>query len=85
MVIRARFAVPTALAILAACRTPAPPAAIDPVLSARVPAVTVALAGIDLDRLRTSPLFAKLSHSNIVNVFVLLIDHRACFNRKKIK
>jgi len=60
MVIRARFAVPTALAILAACRTPAPPAAIDPVLSARVPAVTVALAGIDLDRLRTSPLFAKL-------------------------
>ena len=60
MVIRARFAVPTALAILAACRAPAPPAAIDPALSTRVPAATVALAGIDLDRLRASPLYAKL-------------------------
>ena len=60
MVIRARFVAPMALAILAACRTPAPPAAIDPALSARVPAATIALAGIDLDRLRTSPLYAKL-------------------------
>ena len=60
MVIRPRLAAPIALAILAACRTPAPPAAIDPALSARVPAATVALAGVDLDRLRTSPLYAKL-------------------------
>jgi hypothetical protein len=60
MVIRARLAVPTALAILAACRAPTPSAAIDPALSARVPAATVALAGIDLDRLRASPLYPKL-------------------------
>jgi hypothetical protein len=60
MVIRPRLAAPLALAILAACRTPAPPAAIDPVLSARVPTATVALSGADLEGLRTSPLYAKL-------------------------
>ncbi len=60
MVIRPRLAALAALAILAACRTPAPPSAIDPALSARVPSATVALAGVDLDRLRTSPLYAKL-------------------------
>ena len=60
MVIRPRLAAPLTLAILAACRTSAPPTAIDPALSARVPAATVALAGADLDRLRTSPLYAKL-------------------------
>ena len=60
MVIRPRLAAPIALAILAACRTPSPPAAIDRALSARVPTATVALAGVDLDRLRTSPLYAKL-------------------------
>src|ERR1039457_5172037 len=60
MVIRPRLAAPAALAMLAACRTPAPPAAIDPALSARVPAAAVALAGVDLDRLRASPLYAKL-------------------------
>jgi hypothetical protein len=60
MVIRPRLAAPIGLAILAACRTPAPPAAIDPALSARVPTATVALAGVDLDRLRASPLYAKL-------------------------
>jgi hypothetical protein len=59
-VIRSRFAAPIALAILAACRTPAPPAAIDRALSARVPEAAVALGGIDLDRLRASPLYAKL-------------------------
>jgi hypothetical protein len=60
MVIRPRLAAAMALAILAACRTPAPPAAIDPALSARVPAASAALAGVDLDRLRASPLHAKL-------------------------
>jgi hypothetical protein len=60
MVIRPRLGVPIAFAILASCRTSAPPAAIDPALSARVPAATVALAGVDLDRLRASPLYAKL-------------------------
>ena len=60
MVIRHRLVAPLAFALLAACRTPAPPAAIDPTLSARVPAATVALAGVDLDRLRASPLYARL-------------------------
>jgi hypothetical protein len=60
MVIRPRLAAPIALAILAGCRTAAPPNAIDPALSARVPASAVALAGVDLDRLRKSPLYAKL-------------------------
>ena len=60
MVLRPRLGVPIALAMLASCRTPAPPAAIDPALSARVPTATVALAGVDLDRLRASPLYAKL-------------------------
>src|ERR1019366_2117327 len=60
MVIRPRLAASIALAILAACRTSAPPAAIDPALSARVPEAPVALAGVDLDRLRASPLYAKL-------------------------
>ena len=59
-VIPSRLAAPFSLALLAACRSPAPPAAIDPALSARVPAATVALAGVDLDRLRASPLYAKL-------------------------
>jgi hypothetical protein len=60
MVIHHRLAAPIVLAMLTACRTPAPPAAIDPALSSRVPVATVALAGIDLDRLRTSPVYAKL-------------------------
>lgn len=60
MVLRARLSAPIAFAILAACRTRVPSTAIDPALSARVPAATVALAGVDLDRLRASPLYAKL-------------------------
>jgi hypothetical protein len=60
MLIRRRLAAPIALAILVACRTPAPPAAIDPALSGRVPAATMALAGVDLNRLRASPLYTKL-------------------------
>src|ERR1022692_1174367 len=59
-VIPSRLAAPLSLALLAACRTSAPPAAIDPALSGRVPAATVALAGVDLDRLRASPLYARL-------------------------
>jgi hypothetical protein len=59
-VIPSRLAAPLALAILAACRIPTPPVAINPALSARVPEATVALAGIDLDRLRASPLYANL-------------------------
>ncbi|MCX6632716.1 MAG: hypothetical protein NTW28_34370 [Candidatus Solibacter sp.] len=63
MVIRRHLAAPMGpmgLAILAACRTMVPPTAIDPALSACVPTATVALAGIDLDRLRASPLHARL-------------------------
>jgi hypothetical protein len=59
-VIPSRLAAPLSLALLAACRAPAPSAAIDPALSARVPVATIALAGIDLDRLRVSPLYAGL-------------------------
>src|ERR1039458_6363088 len=59
-VIPSRLAAPLSLALLAACRAPAPPAAIDPALSARVPVATVALAGVDLGRLRASPLYAML-------------------------
>src|ERR1019366_8797555 len=59
-VIPSRLAAPLSLALLAACRTSAPPAAIDPALSACVPATTVALAGVDLDRLRASLLYARL-------------------------
>jgi hypothetical protein len=59
-VIPSRLAAPLALALLAACRTAAPPATIDPALSARVPVATAALAGIDLDGLRSSPLYPKL-------------------------
>ena len=59
-VVTFRLAAPLALALLAACRTPAPPAVIDPALSARVPEATVALAGVDLDRLRASSLYPRL-------------------------
>jgi hypothetical protein len=59
-VIPSRLAAPLALALLAACRTSGPTSAIDPALSARVPVATVALAGIDLDRVRASPLYARL-------------------------
>ena len=60
MVIRPRAAASIALAMLAACRTSAPPNAIDPALSARVPTATIALAGLDLERIRPSPLYANL-------------------------
>ena len=59
-VIPSRLVAPLALALLAACRTPGPTAAIDPALSERVPAATVTLAGVDLDRFRVSPLYARL-------------------------
>ena len=63
MVLRFRLTPVVALAILCACGTVAPPPAIDPALSERVPPSTVVLAGIDLDRLRASPLYAKLPPS----------------------
>ena len=52
----------TSLAALAAlglsCRS-GPPPAIDPVLAARVPAGATILAGVNLDRVRASPLFGQ--------------------------
>ncbi|HEY1494927.1 MAG TPA: hypothetical protein VGF49_10300 [Candidatus Solibacter sp.] len=50
-----------ALAVFASsCRAPAPPAAIDPALASRVPSSAIAIAGVNLDQLRASPLYAKL-------------------------
>ncbi len=59
MVIRSRLALALTLAILCACGTVGPPPVIDATLSARVPPATVALAGINLDQLRGSPLYTK--------------------------
>ena len=42
------------------CRT-APPGAIDPELASYVPPATILIAGLDLDRLRASPLYPKLA------------------------
>jgi hypothetical protein len=42
------------------CRHPAAPAAIDPALASSVPPGTALLGGIDLDRLRSAPLYAQL-------------------------
>ena len=58
MVTRCRLA--PALAILCSCGTVGPPPVIDPALSDRVPPATVALAGVNLDRLRASPLYGRL-------------------------
>jgi len=59
MVIRSRLSLAPALAILYACGKVGPPPVIDPALSARVPPATVALAGINLDQLRASPVYTK--------------------------
>src|SRR5262249_795237 len=46
-----------------ACRTPAPPPAIDPQLAACVPEDSSALIGLDLDALRASPIGPKIPPS----------------------
>jgi hypothetical protein len=76
MVIRHYFAAPLAFALLAACGTSGPPAAIDHALSARVPAATVALAGVDLDRLRASPLYARLPPAALAYLAPFAHAHR---------
>jgi len=64
-VLLARLAVPLALAALgSSCRT-GPPPVIDPVLASCVPPNTAILAGINLDRLRVSPLYQKLPEQAI--------------------
>src|SRR4029077_12718084 len=46
--------------LVCSCRAPAPSAAIDPAMSSYVPPSAIALAGVQLDQLRASPLRAKL-------------------------
>src|ERR1039458_1280232 len=60
MVIRFGLIAAASLAILAACRTAGPAAAIEPALAARVPLGATALAFLNLDELRASPLAAHL-------------------------
>jgi hypothetical protein len=60
MVTRSRLAVAPVLAILCACGRVGPPPNIDSALASRVPPNTTALAGVNLDQLRASPLYAKL-------------------------
>ena len=54
-----KFSLVLLLATLAACRH-APKALVDPELAAYMPANATVIAGIDLDRLRATPLFAKI-------------------------
>lgn len=79
MVIRRCLATAAGLALLASCRTPRPTAAIDPALSARVPAATVALAGIDLDRLRASPAYARIPPSALTFLETFRQAHHVLF------
>jgi hypothetical protein len=72
MVIRFRFGVAATLAILGACRTAGPVPAIEPELASRVPLGSTALAFLDLDQLRASPLAARLP----ANVSALLEPFR---------
>jgi hypothetical protein len=65
MMICSRLAPPAAILVLVACHGPAPSSAIDPALSARVPTASVALAGVDLDLLRGSPLYGKLPAATV--------------------
>jgi hypothetical protein len=55
---RVKFSPVLLLGVLSGCH--APKALVDPELAAYMPAGSTALAGIDLDRLRTTPLFAKI-------------------------
>src|SRR4051812_36252543 len=56
---RVKWTVLAALLLLSACR-PATKPLVDPELSAYLPAGATAIAGIDVDRLRSTPLFAYI-------------------------
>ncbi len=53
---------------IVSCRTAVTPPAIDPAMAARVPAGTIALAGLNLDQLRASPLYAQLPRAMVALV-----------------
>lgn len=57
-----RFALAASLLCLLSCHT-MPPPAIDSEVASAIPSSTTLLAGIDLDHLRASPLYAKLPPS----------------------
>lgn len=63
MVPRSRLAVAVvaSAAITCSCRSTTAPAAIDPALASCVTSGAVLLAGLNLDRLRASPLYSKLT------------------------
>jgi hypothetical protein len=54
-----KWSLVVAFALLAGCR-PEPKALVDPELAAYLPQASVVIAGIDLNRLRTTPFFAKI-------------------------
>ena len=58
---RLAAAVAASAAIACSCRSTSAPAAVDPALDSCITSTTVFLAGLDLDRLRASPLYAKLA------------------------
>jgi hypothetical protein len=55
-----RYLTIVAAIVAAGCRAPVAPGAIDPAMAARVPPSAIALAGVNLDELRGSPLYGKL-------------------------
>jgi hypothetical protein len=63
------------LIFCASCGRPTPPPAIDPRLAAQVPEDASALAGLNLDALRASPLHTKLAQA-FPNVPYILIARR---------
>ncbi|MBZ5621398.1 MAG: hypothetical protein LAQ69_22135 [Acidobacteriia bacterium] len=60
-----------ALAIATSCRSAGPPPVIDPALASCVPIGTVVLAGIDLDRLRSTSLYRSLPPATLANIETL--------------
>lgn len=63
VVLRFRMALAAAVCLTASCSRTAGPRPIDPAMAACVPPGATLLAGIDLVRLRASPLYSQLPHS----------------------
>src|SRR5437660_1227866 len=60
-----------AIAIAPSCRPTSPPGPIDSTLSSCVPPGTVALAGINVDQLRSTPLYQSLPASTFAALEIL--------------